>query len=102
MEPGEGRSRGEQKWHDSYTQAELDKYKAGTEYGYQSFDWYNFIIKRNSPQSNINLSASGGSDRINYYISLNRLDQNSVLGREFIFNRTNIQSNIDAKITDKI
>ncbi|MBC7569649.1 MAG: TonB-dependent receptor [Spirosoma sp.] len=86
----------------SITQSELDKYRAGTEYGYQTFDWYNFIIKPNAPQSNINLSASGGSDKINYYISANRLDQNSVMGREFIFNRTNIQSNIDARISDKI
>ena len=84
------------------TQAELDKYKAGTEYGYQNFDWYDFIVKNNSPQSNINLSASGGSERINYYISATRLDQNSVLGREFIFNRSNIQSNIDARISDKL
>lgn len=84
------------------TQAELDKYKAGTEYGYQSFDWYDFIIQPNSPQSNINLSASGGSDKINYYISATRLDQNSVMGREFLFNRSNIQSNIDAQITDRI
>ena len=86
----------------SITQSELDKYKAGTEYGYQNFDWYNFIIKPNAPQSNINLSASGGSDRINYYLSATRLDQNSVLGRQFIFNRTNIQSNIDAKITNDV
>lgn len=86
----------------SYTQAELDKYKTGTEYGYQSFDWYNYIIQKNSPQTNLNLSASGGSDRINYYVSATRLDQNSVLGREFLFNRTNIQSNIDARITDNL
>ncbi|MEZ0483729.1 SusC/RagA family TonB-linked outer membrane protein [Fibrella aquatica] len=86
----------------SITQSELDKYRAGTEYGYQSFDWYDFIIQPNAPQSNINLSASGGSDKINYYISATRLDQNSVMGREFIFNRSNIQSNIDAQITDRI
>lgn len=86
----------------SYTQSELDKYKAGTEYGYQNFDWYDYIVKNNSPQSNINLSASGGSDKINYYVSGTRLDQNSVLGREFLFNRTNFQANVDAKITDRI
>lgn len=86
----------------STTQAELDKYQAGTEYGYQNFDWYDFIIKKNSPQTNININATGGSDKINYYISATRLDQNSVLGREFLFNRTNLQSNIDARISDKI
>lgn len=86
----------------SYTQSELDKYKAGTDFGYQSFDWYNYIVQPNAPQSNVNLSASGGSDKINYYVSATRLDQNSVLGREFLFNRTNFQANIDAKITDRI
>ncbi len=84
------------------TQAELDKYRAGTEYGYRNFDWYDYIIQKNSPQTNVNLSASGGSENINYYISLTRLDQNSVLGREFLFNRTNIQSNIDARISKSV
>lgn len=84
------------------TPEELAKWKAGTEPGYQSFDWYDFIIKPNSPQSSINVNTTGGSDKINYYLSFTRLDQNSMLGREFTFGRTNIQSNIDAKITDRL
>lgn len=82
------------------TQAELDKYKAGTEYGYKSFDWYDYIIQKNAPMTSINASASGGSERINYYFSVTRFDQTAVLGREFTFGRTNIQSNVDAKIAD--
>ena len=84
------------------TRDELDKWKAGTEYGYKSFNWYDFIIKPNSPQTSINVSTSGGSEKINYYLSVTRLDQNSMLGREFTFGRTNIQSNIDAQITDRL
>ncbi len=84
------------------TQEELEKYKQGTEYGYQTFDWYDFIVKGNSPQTSINVSATGGSDKINYYLSATRLDQNSVLGREFKFGRSNIQSNVDAKITERL
>lgn len=84
------------------TQTELDKFKAGTERGYQNFNWRDFIIQKNAPQTNLNINASGGSDKINYYISATRLDQNSVLGREFLFNRTNLQSNIDAKISEDI
>ncbi|WP_346862538.1 TonB-dependent receptor [uncultured Draconibacterium sp.] len=83
------------------TQSELDKWQAGTERGYQNFDWYDFIIQPNSPQSSVNISTSGGSDKINYYVSLTRLDQNSVLGREFTFGRTNFQSNLDAQITKR-
>ncbi|MDP4208712.1 MAG: TonB-dependent receptor [Bacteroidota bacterium] len=82
--------------------ADLDKWKAGTETGYKSFDWYKFIVKPNAPLTQLNVNANGGSDRITYYLSLTRLDQNSVLGREFTFGRTNIQSNVDAKVTNRI
>jgi TonB-linked SusC/RagA family outer membrane protein len=86
----------------SITPAELDKWRAGTEKGYQSFDWYDFIIKPNAPLTSLNANATGGTDKINYYLSVTRLDQQSVLGREFTFARTNIQSNVDAKISDRI
>jgi TonB-linked SusC/RagA family outer membrane protein len=84
----------------SITQSELDKYKAGTEMGYQSFNWKDFIVKKNSPLNSVNLNMTGGSDKITYYISGTHLSQNSVLGREFTFKRNNLQSNVDAKITD--
>jgi TonB-linked SusC/RagA family outer membrane protein len=84
------------------TPEELEKYKAGTEPGYQSFDWKNFIIKKNAPQNSANLNVTGGSDKINYYLSGTHLYQNSVLGREYKFNRTNIQSNVTAKIANRL
>jgi TonB-linked SusC/RagA family outer membrane protein len=84
------------------TQQELDKYKAGTEPGYQSFDWKDFIIKKNAPQHSVNLNVTGGSDKVNYYLSATHLYQNSVLGREYKFNRTNIQSNVSAKIANRL
>jgi TonB-linked SusC/RagA family outer membrane protein len=84
------------------TQAELEKYKAGTEPGYQSFDWKSYIMKKNSPQHSVNVNATGGSDKINYYLSATHLYQNSVLGREYKFNRTNIQTNVSAKIANRL
>lgn len=84
------------------TPAELEKWRQGTERGYQTFDWYDFIIQDYAPQTQISVNTQGGSERVNYYISLTRLDQSSVLGREFIFERTNMQSNLDANITDKL
>lgn len=84
------------------TPAELEKYKTGTEPGYQTFNWKDFIIKANAPLTSVNVSASGGSDKINYYLSATNLSQQSVLGREFTFKRQNIQSNVDAQISDRL
>ncbi len=84
------------------TQEELNKWQQGTEVGYKTFDWRKFILKKNAPQYNLNINATGGSDKINYYLSATHLFQNSVLGREFTFRRTNIQSNVDAQITNSL
>ncbi|MEJ7768414.1 MAG: TonB-dependent receptor plug domain-containing protein [Chitinophagaceae bacterium] len=84
------------------TPAELERYKTGTELGYQSFDWRKFIIQSNAPLRSVNVNVTGGSDAVKYYISATNLHQNSVLGREYKFDRTNIQSNLDAKITKRL
>lgn len=84
------------------TQAELAKFKEGTAPGYQNFNWKDYIIKANAPLSSVNVSASGGSDKINYYLSATNLSQQSVLGREFTFKRQNLQSNVDAQISDRL
>lgn len=86
------------------TPEELEKWRVGTEYGYQNMDWYDLIIVPNAPQSSLNISTSGGSDKINYYLSGTHLDQKGVYGseREFLFKRTNIQSNVDAKVSERI
>jgi hypothetical protein len=82
------------------TQSELDKYKAGTALGYQSFDWNKFILDDNSnaPQNSININFQGASDKVNYYVSGSNIYQASNLGKEFNFQRSNIQSNINVKL----
>jgi len=87
--------------HSSITPTELGKWKAGTDPAYRSFDWYKAIVTPNMPQSSYNLNASGGNDNINYYVSLSRLDQDAVI-KQYKFNRTNFQSNVDAKIAKNL
>lgn len=83
------------------TQAELDKWRDGTLAGYdKSFNWRDFIIKKNAPLNSVNINFTGGNDKINYYVSGTRLFQNSVLGREYKFGRTNLQSNITAQVAN--
>ncbi|QGY47573.1 SusC/RagA family TonB-linked outer membrane protein [Maribellus comscasis] len=86
----------------SITQEELSKWEQGTEYGYQSFDWVDFIIEPWAPQTSANINMSGGSDKINYYTSISHFRETSVFGRENKFYRTNIQQNIDVQITDRL
>ncbi|OLE58123.1 MAG: hypothetical protein AUG74_17475 [Bacteroidetes bacterium 13_1_20CM_4_60_6] len=84
-----------------WTPADLEKWKAGTEYGYRPFDWYDFAVQKHVPQRSWNASFSGGSDQINYYLSIGRLNQDAVW-KDFTFERTNIQANVDANIVDRL
>lgn len=85
----------------SITPQELEKWRVGTEPGYdKSFNWRDFIIKKNAPLHSVNVNFTGGTDKLNYYVSGTRLFQNSVLGREYKFGRTNLQSNINAQIAN--
>ncbi len=84
------------------TQSELDKYKAGTDAAYRSFDWRKYVLRKNAPQNSVNINLNGGSERVNYYVSATNLFQNSMLGREYEFNRSNIQSNVTAKLSNRL
>lgn len=84
-----------------YTMDDLAKWEQGTEKGYRPFDWYDYILGT-SPQTYISGAASGGSENINYYISAGHLDQKSIIRNYGGFNRTNVQMNIEANISDRL
>lgn len=81
------------------TQGELDRWQEGTEYGYQSFNWPDFIYRDYAPKASANVSVSGGGETTNYYFSVTRLDQDAVY-EQYNFNRTNLQSNIDSRVAN--
>lgn len=80
-----------------YSYEDLQKWRQGTEKGYQGFDWYDYIFTT-SPQSYISLNTSGGSENINYYFALSHIDQQSIINNYGGYNRSNIQFNVDAYI----
>lgn len=85
----------------AYTIDDLTKWEAGTEKGYQPFDWYDYILKT-SPQTYISGNASGGSEKINYYMSLSHLDQQADIHNYGGFYRTNVQMNLEANMSPKL
>lgn len=81
------------------TPAELDKYKQGTQVGYQSFNWKPFVLaNKGAPLNSFHGDITGGTDRVNYYVSATSLYQNDEAGAEYSYRRTNIQSNVRAKV----
>lgn len=86
-----------------YTAEAVEKYFAGNDPAYPSFDWYNFMFRKWAPQHNENVSIRGGSEKIKYYGLFGYQNQQTVIkknGGEY--SRYNLQSNIDAQVTDRI
>lgn len=85
----------------TWDKEDLAKWQQGTEKGYQSFDWKDFIWET-SPQEYVNANVSGGSDKINYYFSLGHLNQDAMIVNYGGFTRSNVQMNIESQVNDKL
>nr|WP_294081585.1 TonB-dependent receptor [Proteiniphilum sp. UBA5384] len=84
----------------TYSKEDYEKWKKGTEKGYVPFDWHDYIWEV-SPQTYINANVSGGSDKINYYLSVGNLQQDAIIVNYGGFERTNVQMNVNANVTDR-
>ncbi len=84
----------------TYTQEEYQKWQDGTEPGYQNFDWKEYIWRKTAPQTYAEVSASGGSEKMSYYLALSNTRQEAMAKDYGQFQRTNIQLNVEANITD--
>lgn len=84
-----------------YSMDDLKKWQQGTEKGYRPFDWYDYILIT-APQNYVGVNTTGGSERINYYLAISNLAQEAAILNYGGFYRTNVQFNLDAKITDKL
>jgi len=84
-----------------YPRAEWEKWMAGTEKGYQSFDWYDYIWNTGA-QYYFDANVTGGSDKANYYVSVGHINQDAAIRGYGGFRRSNLQSNVDVSISDKL
>lgn len=85
----------------------LAKWKAGTEPGYQSYDWLDLTLKKFTNQQQHTLSLSGGTERISYYTSLAFTEDNGLLKsniqqyRKYNF-RNSLTAQLSKDLTAKI
>jgi TonB-linked SusC/RagA family outer membrane protein len=86
-----------------YTADQIQKYYNGTDPQYPNTNWFKETIRDWAPQQQHNLSVRGGSDKIKYYGFFGYLDQESMWkSNGGDYGRYNLQSNIDAKVTDNL
>jgi len=84
---------------------ELEKWRTGyynpeTGEDYRGYNWYANFVDRAAPQSYINASISGGSNKTDYYLSIGHVDQDAVF-KDYNFNRTNLTANFNMNLTDR-
>lgn len=84
-----------------YTKEEYAKWLKGTDSGYKSYDYYDMVTRRNVPQYYLNASASGGSQRSNYYFSVSHINQDAML-KDFSYERTNLQANLNTQLANRL
>ncbi|WP_167019314.1 TonB-dependent receptor [Chitinophaga sp. Cy-1792] len=86
-----------------YTQADIDKYKAGNDPNYTSTDWQKVVYRQNAPQTNHSISIRGGSEAVKFFLSGQYLSQQSNWSNsDENFKNYNLRSNIDASVSKNL
>ena len=84
---------------EGFTPAQLELYKDGTEPDqYPNTNWLKTLANSHILQSSYNLSASGGSENIRYFLSGGYVTNGGYIPVEY-YKRWNLRSNIEANIT---
>ncbi len=99
-----------------FTQEQIDAYNDPNRdiYKYPDVNWYDELVKKSALQQKYNLTFSGGSDFVRYFVLLGYMNQAGLLkytntneekygfSTSPDFKRYNFRSNLDFKITDNL
>lgn len=82
----------------TYTAADFAAFENGSR---RSTDWNSLIFSNYAPQTQHDLSISGGNDKTQYYVSMGYLYQDGFFkSGDLNYNKTNLRSNIESKIAN--
>ncbi len=87
-----------------YTAADIQKFRDGSDpLGHPNTNWFKQSLRPVSGQYQHNLSVSGGSDKVRYYLSVgNQYQDGYYKNGATNYNQYNVRSNIDAQVTDNL
>ena len=85
-----------------YTPDDLEKYRTGSHpITHPDTDWYGVGLKSSAFQQQHNITISGGSEKVNYFVSGGFISENG-LTDNINYKRHNFRSNLDFQITDAL
>jgi TonB-dependent starch-binding outer membrane protein SusC len=87
-----------------YSQERIENHRQGTDpWLYPDTDWFAETLKPTSYQTRADMSVSGGSESVQYYLSLGGLTEDGFYHNSATkYNQYNFRSNVDGRITDNI
>lgn len=81
---------------------ELLKYRQGLP-GYESTNWFDYLLKKNALQQQHNISVQGGSDAAVYFLSFGYVDDEGLFkSNDWNYNKYNFRTNITANLTKNL
>ncbi|MCD7899479.1 MAG: TonB-dependent receptor [Bacteroides sp.] len=84
----------------TYTDEQIGAYLTGEK---QSTDWYDATLKNNAGQQQHNVSASGGTQKVDYFLNFGYSQQDGFFrSGDLNYDRFNLRSNINAQLTDRL
>jgi TonB-linked SusC/RagA family outer membrane protein len=82
-----------------FTEEDFEEYRNGTK---KSTDWYPLVWANYAPQTQHNLSVTGGTERMQYYVGAGYLNQGSFFKtNDLNYNKYNLRSNVTGKIGER-
>jgi TonB-linked SusC/RagA family outer membrane protein len=88
----------------TYTTDEIQKFRDGSDpWLYPNTDWFGEVFKKTAKQNYANMSVSGGTDAMKYFISGGFNYQDGIYKNSATnYSQADFRSNIDGKISDNI
>ena len=87
----------------AYSEEQIQKFRDGSDpLNYPNTDWEKATLKKVALQNQQNLSVSGGTENVKYYVSLGTIYQDGLYKNGVTkYHQYNFRSNIDANITQR-
>jgi TonB-linked SusC/RagA family outer membrane protein len=88
----------------TYSAADIEKYSDGSDlWRYPNTDWFHEVLKPWSMQQNANITMSGGSEKVQSFVSLSTRDQDGFFKNSASkYAQNDLRSNIDFKVNKYI